>query len=95
MHCCKGQDPRKITRATGASSVTSLANVEGEESFEASLLCEAKTVTEARTSDEEHLLIEVRNPENKLREILHRFVQGRKVCSAAWVTLLGDGEEHP
>merc|ERR1711988_827099 len=35
---CKRQDLKRIAKATGATFVTSLANIEGEESFEATLL---------------------------------------------------------
>merc|ERR1719300_112802 len=38
---CKKADLKRIAKATGATFVTSLANVEGEESFEASFLGEA------------------------------------------------------
>merc|ERR1719427_285179 len=54
---CKRQDLKRIAKATGASFVTSLANVEGEESFEASLLGEAETVAQTRISDDELILI--------------------------------------
>ena len=60
---CKRQDLKRIAKATGASFVTSLANVEGEESFEASLLGEAESVAQTRISDDELILIKVRNPE--------------------------------
>ena len=43
----------------GASFVTSLANIEGEESFEATLLGEAETVAQTRISDDELILIQV------------------------------------
>merc|ERR1712179_12982 len=39
---CKKQDLKRIAKATGATFVTSLANMEGEESFEASQLGEAE-----------------------------------------------------
>merc|ERR1719419_748923 len=55
---CKKQDLKRIAKATGASFVTSLANVEGEESFEASLLGEAETVAQTRISDDELILIQ-------------------------------------
>ena len=37
--------------------MTSLANIEGEESFEASLLGEAKEVSQVRISDDELILV--------------------------------------
>merc|ERR1711892_1564908 len=49
---CKKQDLKRIAKATGANFVTSLANVEGEESFEASMLGEAAEVSQERISDE-------------------------------------------
>merc|ERR1739838_786988 len=54
---CKKQDLKRIAKATGASFVTSLANVEGEESFEASMLGEAAEVAQDRISDDELILI--------------------------------------
>merc|ERR1712240_648963 len=54
---CKRQDLKRIAKATGATFVTSLANMEGEESFEASQLGEAETVAQTRISDDELILI--------------------------------------
>merc|ERR1711892_1201803 len=54
---CKKQDLKRIAKATGANFVTSLANVEGEESFEASMLGEAAEVSQERISDDELILI--------------------------------------
>ena len=48
-----------MTIILGASFVTSLANIEGEESFEATLLGEAETVAQTRISDDELILIQV------------------------------------
>ena len=101
---CKRQDLKRIAKATGASFVTSLANVEGEESFEASLLGEAETVAQTRISDDELILIKVRNPK---REIQLRNPE--PVCPGHEGSLGGldhptrplghvlrrDGEEHP
>ena len=39
---CKKSDLKRIAKATGAHFITSLANVEGEESFEAAFLGEAE-----------------------------------------------------
>merc|ERR1719270_619106 len=52
------QDLKRIAKATGATFVTSLANIEGEESFEATLLGEAETVAQTRISDDELILIQ-------------------------------------
>merc|ERR1711988_1776086 len=54
---CKKVDLKRIAKATGATFVTSLANVEGEESFEASYLGEAAEVSQERISDDELILI--------------------------------------
>jgi len=54
---CKKADLKRIAKATGATFVTSLANIEGEESFEASFLGEADEVSQERISDDELILI--------------------------------------
>ncbi|XP_043225263.1 T-complex protein 1 subunit alpha-like [Amphibalanus amphitrite] len=54
---CKKQDLKRIAKATGAQFVTSLANMEGEESFEASALGDAAEVVQERISDDELILI--------------------------------------
>merc|ERR1719315_506819 len=54
---CKKQDLKRIAKATGATFVTSLANVEGEESFEPGMLGEAAEVAQTRISDDELILI--------------------------------------
>jgi len=54
---CKKQDLKRIAKATGATFVTSLANIEGEETFEASFLGEATEVAQERISDDELILI--------------------------------------
>jgi len=54
---CLRQDLKRIAKATGASFVTSLANIEGEESFEASLLDEAEEVSQVRISDDDLILM--------------------------------------
>jgi len=54
---CKKNDLKRIAKATGATFVTSLANLEGEETFEASYLGEATEVAQERISDDELILI--------------------------------------
>jgi len=54
---CKRQDLKRIAKATGAQFVSSLANIEGEESFEASSLGEAASVSQERISDDELIFI--------------------------------------
>merc|ERR1711976_691053 len=53
---CKKADLKRIAKATGATFVISLANIEGEESFEASFLGEAAEVAQERISDDELIL---------------------------------------
>jgi len=54
---CKKVDLKRIAKATGATFVTSLANLEGEESFEVSYLGEAAEVTQERICDDELILV--------------------------------------
>jgi len=54
---CKKVDLKRIAKATGANFITSLANLEGEESFEASSLGEASEVSQERICDDELILV--------------------------------------
>lgn len=54
---CKKEDIRRIAKATGATVVSSLANLDGEETFEASSLGFADEVSQIRISDDELILI--------------------------------------
>jgi len=54
---CKKEDLRRIAKATGATLVSSLANLDGEETFEASSLGFAECVEQVRISDDELILI--------------------------------------
>ena len=54
---CKKVDLKRIAKATGASFITSLANLEGEESFEASSLGEAAEVSQERICDDELIMV--------------------------------------
>jgi len=54
---CKKVDLKRIAKATGATFVTSLANLEGEESFEASYIGHAAEVAQKRISDDELILV--------------------------------------
>lgn len=54
---CKKEDLRRIARATGATLVLSLANLDGEESFESSYLGQAEEVAQVRISDDECILV--------------------------------------
>ncbi|KAL1464470.1 hypothetical protein WDU94_004116, partial [Cyamophila willieti] len=53
----KKQDLKRIAKATGATFLTSLSNLEGEESFEASYLGEAAEVVQTQVCDDELILI--------------------------------------
>ncbi|XP_031550879.1 T-complex protein 1 subunit alpha-like [Actinia tenebrosa] len=53
----KKADLKRIARATGATMVLSLANLEGEESFDASMLGMADEVRQERISDDELIII--------------------------------------
>jgi len=54
---CKRQDLKRIAKATGATMISTLANLEGDESFEASLLGAADEVVQERICDDELILI--------------------------------------
>ncbi|TXT09044.1 hypothetical protein VHUM_02518 [Vanrija humicola] len=54
---CRKEDLRRIARATGATLVSSLANLDGEETFEASSLGFAEEVVQERISDDELILV--------------------------------------
>ncbi|CAK9781226.1 putative t-complex protein 1 alpha subunit (tcp-1-alpha) [Cutaneotrichosporon oleaginosum] len=54
---CRKEDLRRIAKATGAQLVSSLSNLEGEETFEASSLGYAEEVVQERISDDELILV--------------------------------------
>lgn len=54
---CKKEDLRRIARATGATMVSTLSNLDGEESFESSYLGSAEEVVQERISDDECILV--------------------------------------
>lgn len=54
---CKKQDLRRIAKATGAQLLVSLANMEGDESFDATMLGEAEEVVQEKICDDELILI--------------------------------------
>lgn len=54
---CKKEDLRRIARATGATLVSSLANLDGDETFESSYLGSADEVSQVRISDDECILV--------------------------------------
>lgn len=54
---CKKEDLRRIARATGATLVSTLANLDGEETFESSYLGYADEVVQTKISDDECILV--------------------------------------
>ncbi|XP_038051731.1 T-complex protein 1 subunit alpha-like [Patiria miniata] len=54
---CKKQDLRRISKATGAQLLVTLANLEGEETFDATMLGQAEEVCVERVCDDELILI--------------------------------------
>lgn len=54
---CKKADLKRIAKATGATLLSNLSNLEGDETFEASYLGEAKEVVQERICDDELILI--------------------------------------
>jgi T-complex protein 1 subunit alpha len=54
---CRKEDLRRIAKATGGQLVSSLANLEGEETFEAASLGSADEVAQERISDDELILV--------------------------------------
>lgn len=54
---CKKADLKRIAKATGGQLVSTLANMEGEESYEAAFLGQAEEVVQERISDDELILI--------------------------------------
>ena len=54
---CKKEDLKRIAKASGATLISTLANLEGEESFDASLLGSAEEVSQERFGDDECILV--------------------------------------
>jgi len=54
---CKKEDLRRIAKATGATLVSSLSDLNGDEKFEASSLGHAEEVSQERISDDECILV--------------------------------------
>jgi T-complex protein 1 subunit alpha len=54
---CKKEDLRRIAKATGATLVSTLSDLNGDEKFEASNLGQAEEVVQERISDDECILI--------------------------------------
>ena len=54
---CKKEDLRRIARATGATLISDMSNLEGDETFESSYLGTCQEVVQAKFSDDECILI--------------------------------------
>lgn len=54
---CRKEDLRRIAKATGGQLISSMANLEGDETFEASYLGTAEEVVQERISDDELILV--------------------------------------
>lgn len=54
---CKKEDLRRIAKATGATLVSTLSDLNGDEKFEASNLGQAEEVVQERISDDECILV--------------------------------------
>ncbi|CAK7222624.1 chaperonin-containing T-complex alpha subunit Cct1 [Sporothrix curviconia] len=54
---CKKEDLRRIARATGATLLSTLSDLNGDERFEASYLGHAEEVSQVRISDDECILV--------------------------------------
>jgi T-complex protein 1 subunit alpha len=54
---CKKEDLRRIAKATGATMVSTLSDMNGDEKFEASSLGSAEEVSQERISDDECILV--------------------------------------
>jgi T-complex protein 1 subunit alpha len=54
---CKKEDLRRIAKATGATMVSTLSDLNGDEKFEASSLGQAEEVSQERISDDECILV--------------------------------------
>lgn len=54
---CKKEDLRRIAKATGATMINTLSDLNGDEKFEASFLGNAEEVVQQRISDDECILV--------------------------------------
>jgi len=54
---CKKEDLKRIARASGASLIASLTNLEGEESFDTAFLGAAEEISQTRICDDELILV--------------------------------------
>lgn len=70
---CKKEDLKRIAKATGGTVLLTLANLEGDESFDTSYLGTCSEVVEERIADDECILIKTDN--KKSSSIILRFVK--------------------
>jgi T-complex protein 1 subunit alpha len=54
---CRRLDLKRIAKSTGAQLLLSLANMDGDESFDASMLGDAEEVVQQRVCDDELILV--------------------------------------
>lgn len=67
---CKKEDLRRIAKATGATLISSLSDLNGDEKFEASSLGAAEEVIQERISDDECILVKGTKVHNSASIIL-------------------------
>ncbi|CAO3647760.1 unnamed protein product [Mucor fragilis] len=67
---CRKEDLQRIAKATGATLVSSLANLDGEETFESKALGQAEEVVQERISDDECILVKGTKNQNAASIIL-------------------------
>ncbi|CAG8030472.1 unnamed protein product [Penicillium salamii] len=67
---CKKEDLRRIAKATGATLVSTLSDLNGDEKFEASNLGHAEEVAQERISDDECILVKGTKVQNAASIIL-------------------------
>eukprot|EP00062_Callorhinchus_milii_P025049 gi/632985604/ref/XP_007909776.1/ PREDICTED: T-complex protein 1 subunit alpha-like [Callorhinchus milii] len=57
VRCCLKKDLRRIAKASGATICSTLANLEGDERFDPSLVGQAEEVVQERICDDELILV--------------------------------------
>ena len=67
---CKKEDLKRIAKATGATLISTLANLEGEETFDSSYLGYAEEVSQVRISDDECIVVKGTKIQNSASIIL-------------------------
>ena len=67
---CKKEDLKRIAKATGATLISTLANLEGEETFDPAYLGYAEEVSQMRISDDECIIVKGTKIQNACSIIL-------------------------